>query len=144
MYAAVQQTETFEYYATEHFRASGVYWGATGLATLGRLHLLDADDIVAWTLSCRCECVFRSQRPNHHCRCRFEYDIFNDSIFQLFHLSICLCVHPAHATCRFSALQPEGSLEECIAGPMSTPGEVYLSSTSCAAQQWRLWWQPSP
>ena len=52
---APQQTDTFEYFATEHFRLSGVYWGATALAALGRLHLLDADETVAWTLSCRRE-----------------------------------------------------------------------------------------
>ena len=36
-----QQTDTFEYYATEHFRLSGVYWGVTALALLGRLDALN-------------------------------------------------------------------------------------------------------
>ena len=49
----VQQTETFEYYATEHFRLSGVYWGITGLALLGRLHDLDEDALVSWVRSCQ-------------------------------------------------------------------------------------------
>lgn len=61
-----QQTDTFEYYATEHFRLSGVYWGATALATLGRLHLLDAEATVAWTLSCRHECDAAMTSGSHH------------------------------------------------------------------------------
>jgi hypothetical protein len=37
----VQQADTFEYFATEHFRLSGVYWGVTALALLGRLDAID-------------------------------------------------------------------------------------------------------
>ncbi len=48
-----QQTDTFEFYATEHFRLSGVYWGLTAMALLGRLHEMDGDAIVAWVLSCQ-------------------------------------------------------------------------------------------
>jgi len=51
--AVSQQTDTFEFYATEHFRLSGVYWGLTAMALLGRLHEMDGDAIVAWVLSCQ-------------------------------------------------------------------------------------------
>ena len=48
-----QQTDTFEYYATEHFRLSGVYWGLTAMALLGRLDEMDEAAIVAWVCSCQ-------------------------------------------------------------------------------------------
>ena len=49
----LQQTDTFEYYATEHFRLSGVYWGLCGMAVLGRLQDMDEDAIVAWVRTCQ-------------------------------------------------------------------------------------------
>lgn len=51
-----QATDTFEYYATEHFRLSGVYWGATALYLMGRLDALDAQAIVDWVMSCQHPC----------------------------------------------------------------------------------------
>lgn len=51
---AVQQaTSSFAYYATEHFRMSGVYWGLTALYLLDRLELLDKAAIVDRVLSCQ-------------------------------------------------------------------------------------------
>lgn len=44
----LQTTDNFEYYATEHFRMSGVYWGVTTLHLLGKLDMLDGDSIVEW------------------------------------------------------------------------------------------------
>ena len=49
----MQQTDTFEFYVTEHFRLGGVYWGLTAMALLGRLHDMDLAAIVAWVLSCQ-------------------------------------------------------------------------------------------
>jgi prenyltransferase beta subunit len=57
---ALQQTDTFEFYVTEHFRLGGVYWGLTAMALLGRLHQMDQAAIVAWVLSCQAR---RSPRP---------------------------------------------------------------------------------
>lgn len=51
-----QATDSFEYYATEHFRLSGVYWGATALYLMGRLDALDAQAIVDWVMSCQHPC----------------------------------------------------------------------------------------
>ncbi|KAK9812584.1 hypothetical protein WJX73_010430 [Symbiochloris irregularis] len=45
--------DTLEFYLTEHFRLSGVYWGVTALALLGHLHNLDGEGIVKWVLSCQ-------------------------------------------------------------------------------------------
>ena len=50
---AVQDVTSFEYHATEHFRMSGVYWGATALHLLGQADRLDANDMVEWILSCQ-------------------------------------------------------------------------------------------
>lgn len=51
----LQNTTSFEFYATEHFRMSGVYWGLTGLHLLGRLDLMDRGKVVAWVLRCQHE-----------------------------------------------------------------------------------------
>lgn len=48
-----QDESSFEYHATEHFRASGVYWGLGALHLLRRPQVLDAADIKAWVLSCQ-------------------------------------------------------------------------------------------
>ena len=48
-----QAVDTFEFYATEHFRLSGVYWGLAALWLLGRTELLDQQEIVTWVLSCQ-------------------------------------------------------------------------------------------
>lgn len=50
---ALQATDNFEFYATEHFRISGVYWGVTALALLGHLDDMDGDAVVKWVLSCQ-------------------------------------------------------------------------------------------
>lgn len=46
---------SFEYYVTQQFRMSGVYWGLTALAIMGRdLSLeLNVPEIVEWVLSCQ-------------------------------------------------------------------------------------------
>ena len=49
----LQQTDTFEYYVTEHFRLSGVYWGLAGMAALGRLGDMDEESIVSWVQTCQ-------------------------------------------------------------------------------------------
>ncbi len=52
---AWQNKESFEFYATEHFRMSGVYWGLTAMQLLGKLDMMDNDAILAWVLSCQRE-----------------------------------------------------------------------------------------
>jgi hypothetical protein len=49
----MQNKDSFGYYATEHFRLSGVYWGVTALQLVGKLDLMDRDEVVEWVLSCR-------------------------------------------------------------------------------------------
>ena len=49
----LQSRDSYEYFATEHFRLSGVYWGLCALHLLGRADQLDAEELVAWVLSCQ-------------------------------------------------------------------------------------------
>ena len=49
---AAQNRESFEFYATEHFRMSGVYWGLTAMHLLGRLDDMDGGAILDWVLAC--------------------------------------------------------------------------------------------
>ena len=51
-----QSKDSFEYFATEHFRMSGVYWGLTALHLLGRADALDGPAIIDWVLACQCPC----------------------------------------------------------------------------------------
>lgn len=52
-FSHVQTKDSFEYYATEHFRMSGVYWGLTAMHLLGKQHMMDTAAIVEWVLSCQ-------------------------------------------------------------------------------------------
>ena len=49
----VQTKDSFEFYATEHFRMSGVYWGLTAMHLLGKQHMMDTAAITDWVLSCQ-------------------------------------------------------------------------------------------
>ena len=48
--ALLQNTSNFEYFATEHFRMSGVYWGLTALYLVGHLEDMDEEAIIKWVL----------------------------------------------------------------------------------------------
>lgn len=48
-----QENDKIEFVATEHFWLSGIYWGLTALHLLGRLHEIDQEAVIAWTLSCK-------------------------------------------------------------------------------------------
>jgi geranylgeranyl transferase type-2 subunit beta len=52
----LQNKTSFQYFATEHFRLSGVYWGLTALYLMDKLELIDREDVVAWVLSCQHPC----------------------------------------------------------------------------------------
>ena len=47
-----QQRESLEYWVTEHLRVSGLYWGSTALALLGKEDALNKDDVVAFLKRC--------------------------------------------------------------------------------------------
>jgi geranylgeranyl transferase type-2 subunit beta len=47
-----QNRESLEFYLTEHFRMSGVYWGLTAMHLLGRLGDMDGARILDWVLAC--------------------------------------------------------------------------------------------
>lgn len=46
-------TDRLEAVATEHFWMSGVYWGLTAMALMGRLEEMDTEAVADWVLSCR-------------------------------------------------------------------------------------------
>ncbi len=48
-----ERRDTIEHAASEHLRMSGIYWGATALALLGRLDALPKDQIVAFVHACK-------------------------------------------------------------------------------------------
>lgn len=50
---SLQTKTSFEFYATEHFRMSGVYWGLTAMHLLGKQRMMDTALIVDWVLSCQ-------------------------------------------------------------------------------------------
>ena len=50
---SLQSKASFAYYATEHFRMSGVYWGLTALYLLDKLDAMDEEDVVSWVLTCQ-------------------------------------------------------------------------------------------
>ena len=52
-YGMMQSKQSFEYYATEHFRMSGVYWGLTALHLLGKVDAMSAEDVVDWVMQCQ-------------------------------------------------------------------------------------------
>ena len=45
---------SFEYFVTQHFRMSGVYWGLTALSIMGKdlRKELNVNEIVEWVMSC--------------------------------------------------------------------------------------------
>lgn len=47
------KTETFEYVATEHLRMSGIYWGLSAMALMGREIEMQVGEIVDWVLKCQ-------------------------------------------------------------------------------------------
>ena len=49
----VQTKDSFEFYATEHFRMSGVYWGLAAMHLLSKQHMMDTAAITDWVLSCQ-------------------------------------------------------------------------------------------
>jgi geranylgeranyl transferase type-2 subunit beta len=47
------KTNTFEHVATEHLRMSGVYWGLSAMALMGKLEEMDKEKIIEWVVSCQ-------------------------------------------------------------------------------------------
>jgi len=52
----MQNKTSFEFFATEHFRLSGVYWGVTALYLIARTNFLDQEEVITWILSCQHPC----------------------------------------------------------------------------------------
>jgi geranylgeranyl transferase type-2 subunit beta len=43
-----------EHVATEHFWMSGMYWGLTAMALMGKLDQMDTAKILDWVSGCSC------------------------------------------------------------------------------------------
>lgn len=50
-----QASDRLEAVATEHFWMSGMYWGLTAMALMGRLHEMDCEAVAEWVMTCRKE-----------------------------------------------------------------------------------------
>ncbi|KIZ06742.1 protein geranylgeranyltransferase typeII [Monoraphidium neglectum] len=48
-----ESSDRIEAVATEHFWMSGMYWGLTAMALLGRLEEMDTDAVAQWVLTCQ-------------------------------------------------------------------------------------------
>jgi geranylgeranyl transferase type-2 subunit beta len=48
-----QSKNSFAYYATEHFRMSGVYWGVAALYLMDKLDDMNREEVITWVLSCQ-------------------------------------------------------------------------------------------
>ncbi len=50
--------ESFEYAVTQHFRMSGIYWGMTAMAILGKdlNSEMNADEITSGVMECQHSC----------------------------------------------------------------------------------------
>jgi geranylgeranyl transferase type-2 subunit beta len=61
--AISNDTKSFEYSASQHFRMSGVYWGLTAMTLLGKnINVeMNTSDLIVWVLRCQhsnggCDC----------------------------------------------------------------------------------------
>ena len=50
-----RQTDTFEYWVTEHLRVSGAYWGLSAMFLLGKEDMMEKDRIVTHVAACQAE-----------------------------------------------------------------------------------------
>jgi geranylgeranyl transferase type-2 subunit beta len=51
----IQKFDRFEYWATEHLRVSGIYWGFVGMALMDGLKQMDLPKAVDFVLQCQRE-----------------------------------------------------------------------------------------
>jgi geranylgeranyl transferase type-2 subunit beta len=49
----MQASDRMEAVVTEHFWLSGMYWGLTAMALMGRLDEMDGAAVVEWVLTCQ-------------------------------------------------------------------------------------------
>jgi hypothetical protein len=52
--SALQAADKLEHVATEHFWMSGMYWGLTAMALMGRLQDMDTDKVLDWVRDSCC------------------------------------------------------------------------------------------
>lgn len=50
-----QKKNDFESVVMEHIRVNGAYWGLTTLDILGKLNVVDQDEVISWLMECQHE-----------------------------------------------------------------------------------------
>uniref|UniRef100_A0A7C9D8A9 Geranylgeranyl transferase type II subunit beta n=1 Tax=Opuntia streptacantha TaxID=393608 RepID=A0A7C9D8A9_OPUST len=50
-----KKKDAFESVVMEHLRMNGAYWGLTTLDLLGKLHVVDQDEVISWVMECQHE-----------------------------------------------------------------------------------------
>ncbi|OMP12003.1 Prenyltransferase/squalene oxidase [Corchorus olitorius] len=50
-----KRKDSFESVVMDHLRMNGAYWGLTTLDILGKLHAVDADEVISWIMKCQHE-----------------------------------------------------------------------------------------
>ncbi|KAG7014120.1 Geranylgeranyl transferase type-2 subunit beta 1 [Cucurbita argyrosperma subsp. argyrosperma] len=48
-----KRKDDFQSVVMEHLRMNGAYWGLTALDILGKLDVVDADEVISWVMSCQ-------------------------------------------------------------------------------------------
>nr|GMD14973.1 geranylgeranyl transferase type-2 subunit beta 1-like [Ipomoea batatas] len=51
----LQKKDDFESVVMEHLRLNGAYWGLTTLDILGKLDVVDQDEVIPWLMQCQHE-----------------------------------------------------------------------------------------
>ncbi|CAH9104735.1 unnamed protein product [Cuscuta europaea] len=49
--------DDFESVVMQHLRLNGAYWGLTTLDILGKISVVDQDEVISWVLQCQHESV---------------------------------------------------------------------------------------
>ncbi|XP_057549297.1 geranylgeranyl transferase type-2 subunit beta 1-like isoform X2 [Amaranthus tricolor] len=50
-----KKKDAFESVVMEHLRMNGAYWGLTTLDLLGKLQVVDQDEVIPWVMQCQHE-----------------------------------------------------------------------------------------
>ena len=102
------QTERFEFAVTEYMRMSGIYWGLTAMALMGRdlRAEMGTDELIEWVLSCQHDSGGFGGAPGHD-----PHLLYTTSAVQILAICDALPRCDTDAIARFvgARQQPDGS-----------------------------------
>lgn len=130
MFAAsvlLQSADKLEHVATEHFWMSGMYWGLTAMALMGKLDQMDTAKILDWVRGCSLSSNEQKQAVAHAwqrsaaqpSRSAGEQQASTGAPF------ILPCQHASRATCKQHVQQTASGGKRCpaqSAAPYLQPG----------------------